>query len=172
MLCELSITITWYNGRRILCVQLWWCMYAVGGGTRDNKCGQLSVQISHKHSCIKKKKPYFILSRQGVYFSSGVWCVNIKSNWRLQEPHNKDSTAITLLIAINNAPSLNIIYKKSKSNFTLPQNLFLQLQLFIFLHIILLIHIITSVMYGGPETYVIFYASEITLWSVDNSVIN
>jgi hypothetical protein len=66
---------------------------------------------------------------------------------------------------------LNIIYKKSKSNFTLSQNLFLQLQLFIFLHIILLTHIITSVMYGGPEMYIIFYASEITLWSVDNSVI-
>jgi len=26
-----------------------------------------------------------------------------------------------------------------------------------------------SVMYGGPETYIIFYASEITLWSTDNS---
>jgi hypothetical protein len=53
---------------------------------------------------------------------------------------------------------------------TLSQNLFPpQLQLLILLHMILLIHIMSSVMYGGPEMYVILYASEITLWSVDNS---
>lgn len=121
----------------------------------------------------KKKKLYFILLCQGIHFSSGGWCDYIKSNWRLQEPHNKDSTAITLLIAINYAPSLNIIYKNSWPNFTLSQNLFLQLQIFILLHIILLIHIMTSVMYGWPEMYITFYASEITLWSADNSgVIN
>jgi len=114
---------------------------------------------------------YLILSRQGVYFSSEGWCDYIKSKWRLREPHDKDSTAITLFIAINYAPALNIIYKNSRSNMILSQNLFLQLQLFILLNIILLIHIMTSVMYGGPEMYVIFYASEITLWYVDNSSI-
>jgi len=44
-----------------------------------------------------------------------------------------------------------------------PKIFFLQLHLFIFLHTLLLIHIMSSVMYGGPEMYVIFYASEITL---------
>ena len=139
-------------------------------GKRDKECGQLfSVNISPRHSSIKKN--YFILSCQGIYFSSGGWCDYIKSSWRLREPHNKDHTAIKLLTAINYAPSLNIIYENSRSNFTLSQKSFLQLQLFIFLHIILLMHIMTYVMYGGPERYVIFCASEITLWSVDNSCI-